>query len=621
MAQRDVTDQADWSAGSVRDTSPENIPDDGAFEVLNGLLDEDSSVYRRGGATFQTNAWQSSEGLRFGWEGYFELVGERRFLVADANQFAVLDNDLKEIIPLGGPGLAEPPRCAELSGYLFIGGGYIYAGATSPSGTGTFQNVNDEWQSVGGSSDVQAGHIFEEAGGVYVVTESTNNGRAIKIHPQPSPNNQITINGSAIYEIQGIDQDGICKSAGYETIANRMCGFDETKVRFSELDLDSMTVANPLKWTDTDFHEIPQGAIVEALVAVGDVLIVLSTAGIWTIRGLALNIVDPNTGTPQHAIDVLSRDLIIHSPQGVATWEQVAIVPCLDGIWLLDGISTPVQLSGWIDKSYAKFVYGRVIGQAAVFKNHYFLPVITGDEAAYNCMVCRVDRAIVQDRRRRARYPWTLFRGLGSSSAAFVVRNELGTTDLYSCCPDQVSVLNPDAGVPIIGAAVLKCSSFFTPDATNAFDPDGSMHPFHITTRDYETGDLTLNVIRKLRLAYEMVSDEPSLEPRIRLDIGQGGQVALPAMWGDPAGEWGVGFGPAGDSPWMAYTEAEFEPVMRENLPEYAPTSDGVDPFDFWVNKRRRFGRYRIALDNAPPSYLVVHRVEQHVRRAGTARR
>ena len=47
--------QSDWAAGMVRSMARHLIPQSGAYDVLNGLLTEDGSIYRRGGSSYRSN--------------------------------------------------------------------------------------------------------------------------------------------------------------------------------------------------------------------------------------------------------------------------------------------------------------------------------------------------------------------------------------------------------------------------------------------------------------------------------------------------------------------------------------------------------------------------------------
>ena len=198
---------------------------------------------------------------------------------------------------------------------------------------------------------------------------------------------------------------------------------------------------------------------------------------------------------------------------------------------------------------------------------------------------------------------------MGSTSSALVVADMDGDPGLFSCCSDPTY------------SQVFNLSPFFTPGEGFATDPDGTTHEFMVTFRDFETGDLTLNVIRKVRLAY-VLTGAAGTDPCLRMQYGEGDIPASDAIWGDPAGEWGVGFGPAGDAPWTAGGAASsFKNVTYAGAVQYAPPDEGIHPFDFKVNSRQRFGRFRVFLDCDEAETVKIERIEQHVRLAGNRRR
>ena len=62
--------QDDFAAGSVRSVARHLIPPNGVYSIENGLLDDDGSVYRRGGSEYLSNAAFGAGGLRWVWDGH-----------------------------------------------------------------------------------------------------------------------------------------------------------------------------------------------------------------------------------------------------------------------------------------------------------------------------------------------------------------------------------------------------------------------------------------------------------------------------------------------------------------------------------------------------------------------
>src|SRR5689334_11591285 len=101
--------QFDFSVGEEGDVAPHLIDARGALRIYNGLLDEDGSIYRRGGTKYVSNAAFGTAG-RFIWDGW--MHPGRRTLIASPQDFGVLDTDDETVINLGGAGLDYPKRVA-----------------------------------------------------------------------------------------------------------------------------------------------------------------------------------------------------------------------------------------------------------------------------------------------------------------------------------------------------------------------------------------------------------------------------------------------------------------------------------------------------------------------------
>ena len=80
---------------------------------------------------------------------------------------------------------------------------------------------------------------------------------------------------------------------------------------------------------------------------IGNTALIFTTEGIWTLNGLPFDIVDAQ-GNANHRLQVLSRELIAYGQ--TASWQQMLIVPCLSGIFLVDGVSTPRRVSRPIEE-------------------------------------------------------------------------------------------------------------------------------------------------------------------------------------------------------------------------------------------------------------------------------
>lgn len=107
------------------------IPESGAYDITNGLLDNTGAVYRRGGSSYRSTV-ASGASIQFIWDGY--LGANQRTVIASPTGFATLNAD-GSVSSIGGAGMARPGRAVELNGNLYFPGGTYYTGlalATAP---------------------------------------------------------------------------------------------------------------------------------------------------------------------------------------------------------------------------------------------------------------------------------------------------------------------------------------------------------------------------------------------------------------------------------------------------------------------------------------------------------
>ena len=593
----------------VRDVAPHLIPENGAYDIINGFNgDDDGSIFWRGGNDYYSDA-DFGAGLRHIWTGH--LAAGERILFANSADFGVLNGTTP--VNLGSDGRNGPAVCAEIGGLLFIGGGYIYGGSlkAAPYSTGTVSVTNGSTTVTGAgvtwNTLVDAGMLLQLGNGrVYVVesiTDSTHLELSEAYEGATAAGQAYTLHN--IYKITTADP--YVASDTYAVSTARLLWHDERNVYFSSL-RTTAPQENPHTFSPTDYHTVPDGARIVGIAAIGQIVLVFTTAGIWRLTGIAYNIVDAATGDPQHSFELLSKDYILVSPAAIAYWEQYLVVPCTDGIYLIDGTSSPVRISKSIDPLWHDYIrFGYKAGGAAVYKGRYFLPILVGSSSVKDVLVCRLDRG-ARDRRRRVMFPWSRLQGSGAEIAAYAVKN---AADPRS--PKLLGAEFPDT------ARVTDCSGYFTPSAANKQDADGTTPDFEIVTRDFPTGGLTLNTVRYARLGYELVADTGD-DPRLILDYASGIRRDDAPKWGDPNGEWGVGFGPSGTSGWAATSDGEFSPVMRGSTRDYAYPSI-LEPHRFRLNKRLRYARLRLRADNGPAELCVIRRIELQIRPSQAVRR
>lgn len=583
--------QDDFSAGMSRDVAPPLISTAGAFDLLNALLNEDGSVYRRGGSIYKSSNGLGTSGQTWIRDCY--LKPGRRTICASAEAFGALAEDDTTLVSLGGVGLSEPMQSAVLDDVLFIGGGTLYAGSLKSANytTGTITATNGSRTVTGSGTTwntlVDAGMLLQVGSErVYVVEKidsttqltlrdayqgTTGGGKSYALKPLH------TVDVSDPYE----DGEFVC------TCANRLVVGAGRKVKFTEVN-NPHTFTNSLKATNE--HSLPEGVQIVGLRTVGQTVLIFTTGGIWTLEGLALQITDAN-GNPQHRIQQLSSDVVLTSAAGLAGAGQQVVVPATEGIFLMDGISQPQRISKPLDRLYRKRIAdGYKFGGAAVFRSHYFLPIL-GSSGVRDLLVCRLDRPI-KDRGQQI-FPWSRLDGDAGETRAFAVRNSLGAR--------KPLLLGAQGREP---SRIVDCTGFFEPSFENAADADGSVHQLDIVTRDFETGSGTINVVREFVLRYELAGQG---EPVLKISRAAGAVEAGYALW-DHA-QW--------DHFNWAAEESSATFVSLEND---APVSDEGRIHKCPVNKRQRYARFRIR-SYGPAAYCALRSVSLRVRPSQAVRR
>jgi len=576
----------------ARDVAPPLISPAGAVDLVNALLDEDGSVYRRGGSAYKSAAGLGEAGLT--WIADLYLKPGHRTITSSETQFGALADDDSTLVPVGGGGLVEPAQAAALEDLMFIGGGRLYGGSLKSAtySTGTI-SVTQGSTTVTGSGTtwntlVDAGMLLQVGNDRVYVVEQINSTTQLTLRDpyQGGTASGLSYTLDPVYKVDVADPyedwDFVC------VCANRIVVASGTTIKFTE-------VNNPHTFTNflgtTNLHTLPEGAEIVGLATSGQTVLIFTIRGIYTLDGLALSITDGN-GNPQHRIQQLSSEIVLAGATGLAGSGQQIVVPATDGVYLMDGVSQPTRISRPIDRLYRRRVSsGYRLGGAVVYRNHYLLPFLdrfSGD--VRDLFVCRLDRPLRS--RGQVIYPWTRFDGDGGEVRAFAVRNSVGSR--------LPLLLGAQRRSP---SRVLDCSGFFEPTHENEVDADGTPHELDIVTRDYETGAGTENIVRDLVLRYELVGQQ---EPVLKTARGAGAIEAGYALWGQ--GLWG-------SFNWAAEEAgASFIPLGD------VPVSDERGIHKVRVNKRDRYARFRIR-SHGPAAYCALRSLALRVRPSGATRR
>jgi hypothetical protein len=584
MPLADLT-QEDFSAGVFRSVDRRLIPDNGAWDIVNGLLNDDGSIYRRGGVTHQATAFASGTGMRWAWDAVF-TAGRRTLFATDAD-FGVLAADDVTPVNLGGAGLAAPVRAAQVGDLLFIDGGTVYAGSRRTAGynAGTVSVTNGSAAVTGAGTswlaNADAGMLLSVAGGRYYVVQQVNSDTSITL---TEPYVGSTAAGSA-YTLSVLgtadDATGRARDAQhYAAIASRLITLEGRQVWVSDSIDPTTGRLQSQVFQANSYHELPGGAEGLGVAAVGTKALVFTTRGLFAITNLAFDIVD-RLGNQQHAVQHLSEDLILWGKAGLGWWQQSVIAPCTDGIYLLDGTSSPTLLSRSITPLLSDYQrQGLQPGGAAVFRNHYFLPVLDTAGTVQDMLVCRLDRAA--QTRIGMVWPWTRVEGYGGNMAALTVR-----VGVSGSARQPVMFGAPNNA----SARLANMSAMFTPDVPYAKDADGSTHEMSVVTRDYSFGHQP-DFVRRVRVNYVLTGLEIDA-PRLQMQVATGPE----AVQGDvplwDVAQWDVDF-------WTGETGGEYGA-----LDGTAPPDDGRQPWAWQVGSHTRSIRYRVVSAGAPGTMVV----------------
>jgi hypothetical protein len=599
-----VSRQEDFSAGEQRDVSPHLIDPRGVYALENALLNDDGSLYKRGGSQSVSTAALGTH-ARAVWNGW--LGPGRRTLMASTDRFGVLGEDGETLIDIGGAGLQNPKPMVAVQDVLFIGGGTMYGGsrksadylagtASVTKGSATVNGSGTAWL-----ANVDPGMLFRVGGGrVYVVaTVATDTQLTLREAYEGETN------GAAAYTLKRLESANAAPYVGapiYVQAAQRLLACNGNVIDFSEskkpflYQATVQTAGGPV--TVQNRHEIEEGVTIITAATLGvDKALIFHTGGVTTISNLAASIVDAN-GNSQHRIDLLSADIVAWGAAGISSYRNALVVPALDDVYIMDGVSQPIPLSHSIDPLYQQYVLeGFVPGQTWVYRDHFFLPILDNGGDPIDLLVCRLDRPFSS--RNRTLYPWTKLSGSGAKVAGAAVQPSASANDpyhVYGACDD---------------GRMIELASFFTPEAANKHDHDGTTALFSMLSRDFAAGDLSIGRFRRFRLIYdlEVAEGETAI---ITLEVGTGIRKEEGARWDEV--NWDEFLWAASDE------ETQFELLDGGAEPNAGPLSAyAQNAEDWWLRTHARYARFRLQSADAVAK-LTVRTIEIFVAETGGVR-
>lgn len=493
------------------------IPEGGCFDLLNYLLDdEDGLPYKRGGGAYLSTAAAGNNfqgGAVALWDG--RLVGGYRTVVAttnlarDTSTLYVAAADDASLAEVGGALAGSGQvKFTEYNGILVIGVGagdslttkpYVYAGSrkTAQYSTGTVAMTAGSRTVVGSgtswTTNADAGMIFiHDEGGSnrWNVVESIDSATTLTLR-WPWTGNTDASSAYSLNPASDNAMSGSTIAACPEWVAGRICGVKASQP--NQMAFTGFTDEGyPHFGTDSNDYHAFQGAIL-GIHAIRDMALVFTTSGLYAVRNMSFDLTDP-TGNVQQTVERIDG-MVLWSQQGVVPWGNALVVPARDGVYLVDGVSTPVLLSRSVSDLYREYVAsGYRPGQGTIFRNTYVLPFVDSSLVVQGWLTCKLDAGDAET----GFWPWTR---------------------LSAGVPRPVTVRNrPDSQPKLLGAAAASGGrmvdlKWFDPSATYKNDADGSAFTFTWETRDYPTGSGNRNTVKRARVAYDLVdagSDNPA---------------------------------------------------------------------------------------------------------------
>jgi hypothetical protein len=514
--------QRDFSAGafpgdgvSVAVTTGEDqIPPNGCADILNGLIDEDGSVFRRGGTayvgTFAANFDNPARPFRNLWSGYLGVVGQvaiasrlqgsptvsERFYAWDGSDFStqVWAGTMGPQRPVAYMGMVVFATTAATPGVgiqVAAWGGTTAAAVNNQSVTFTKDSkaVTGAGTSFGSAAPGMILHqqstVEDRVGVIESIQDNTH---LTLLNPWPVDTVTVTVD-IVPYVILTFAEPAMPAASGPVTTAAL-----SDRLVFAHGSRLTFTMARDQFSTNNDeYHELPYGASIVGMEPLRDQLLVFSTGGIFMISGLAYELTDPR-GNPQQRLERVAPDLILWDNNGVASWRGSVVAPCADDVYLIDSAAAMRPIGGGMRRLYRSYVkQGFQTGVAAVFAGRYILPVLNAGTWV-DTLVC--------DLRTGA---WTRWGDYGATVTALATR--IGETTRQP----QLWALGSSGASP----RVLDLSQTISPAAAVKNDADGSTHKLRVVTRTFDLGDLIEHTWRKVRLRMELedaASDDPHME-------------------------------------------------------------------------------------------------------------
>lgn len=490
----DVLQQRDFSGGEISNVAADLIPANGFYSAINALLDDDGSVFMRGGTSYYSTS-DASGTLKFVWNG--DLGPGNRTVYATSSAFGVLDGS-NAPTSLTTSFAARADACSGI-GLMFSLGGQsdpagsvtVYGGSRKASNysTGTIATTVGSKTVTGTgtsfSANVDAGMILLDGVG----------GNFLGVVASVDSNTQVTLVDQCYTTLAGHAYDlvnvhsytpfGSVTLTAIAFMGGRLIGATGSEVRFLPA-YDYTTGAGPFSaWNTTDFHKLTSASVV-AMRPCQDTLMVFTTHGIYGISNIALDLTDP-AGNEQQRVSHLNEEIVAVG-SGIAPWNGGLIVPARDNIYFVTESSAPQSLAGAIRRDYQTNLASGVAA-GTVYNAHYLLSV--------KPLSVLYQQTKVLNLRSGAWTSWT-----GSAMPSLSMCTTTGS---------------PSKPLAVSAARVIDLSTCWPPSASSGKDHDSVPPGFVLITRTIPLDAWRKALLKKVRVTYEMADASPSSSPVLDL--------------------------------------------------------------------------------------------------------
>jgi hypothetical protein len=466
--------QQDFSAGIYRGRK---APENAVYDCVNGLINDEGLIYRRGGTTYRSEEDADETLLRL-HAIFMRAPGEPRVLASSDVALYVL-NDSDEPVVIGQPTRSRPASVGDfavfaVSAYLIqlYGGNQLEVSYS----TGTV-DVTEGSAAVTGAgtafaSNLDSGSILRVAGD-FAVVRSVDSDTELTL---ASPWTGATAVGTA-YDLNATFSFGITALAG-ETgrpyLASAGAGTSRLLLCVGNR-IYFTPPGDPIGFAADQYHEVPANVTIVGAEGMGDSVLIFTTRGVWRISNLSLDPVDAY-GNIQHTVEQVNTDVTLWDDYGIAGYGTGIVVPAIDDVFLMGGDGL-APLTGRIRPLYRGHVRaGYQPGMASVHRGHYFLPIMDGTTLV-DTLVCRLDRDAA----------WTRFAGGAAGPAyATLIEETAREPKLLGLKGERVTDLT-------------RCFA-----TTTATDADGTTSDLVIETRDFPLGANQPGFAQKVRARYEL---------------------------------------------------------------------------------------------------------------------